>query len=110
MSNRTTIDEVKIVSNIQTIQVRIKRLLNRLTGNSKVTRVITKNERQFYRRQIVRDMIKYANLIEEYVDVFGKINNKLPYVYFIQDYYLDLSEEIDQFNQDEMEIEKILGI
>lgn len=112
--NKTIVDEFEIVSNIQMLQVRIKRLLNRLTGNlkksKKVSRPITKIERQFYRRQIVRDMIKYADFIEEYNSRFGNIPEKYPYLYFIQDYYLDLSEEIENFNSDEVLIEKILGI
>ena len=102
-------DKSNVVTNIQKIQINIKQLYNKLTGNVKHNMPITKIERQFYRRQIMVNMIKYSELIEEFEQNFLE-EEYLPYLDFIVDYYLDLSEEVDEFNKYEIKIEKILGL
>lgn len=103
--------KAKIMNDIQRIQIKINDLYNKLIGNNKNKKVvpITKIERQFYRRQIILNMIKYSELIEEFEN--NHIDeNDLPYLDFLIDYYLALSEEVDELNKQELKIEKILGL
>lgn len=104
-------DKAKIMNDIQRVQIKINDLYNKLIGNNKNKKIlpITKIERQFYRRQILVNMIKYSELIEEFQKKHSS-EDDLPYLDFLVDYYLALSEEVDELNKHELQIEKILGL
>lgn len=105
------VETARIMTDIQTMQIKINTIYNKLTGKiiSKKQRPIKKIERQFYRRQILVNMIKYSAFIEEFEKECSQEEN-LPYLDFIVDYYLFLSEQIDELNKYELQIEKILGL
>lgn len=104
-------DKAKIMNDIQAIQININNIYDMLVGkfHLKKPRLITKIERQFYRRQILISMIKFSELIEKFEQEYSNPDD-LPYLDFLVDYYLLISTEIDELNQHEIKIEKILGI